>query len=85
MRLLVDGEGEVWIKPGDEARFEKVRERSHLFYTFQYVLCWFINLKGRNSTEKNGQDTLLLITIRRINIFEWGNSESPTKLLIIFM
>ena len=71
VRLLVDdegGDGRVWVKPGDETRFEQVHEVAHLFYPFQCDLCCFKNLKGRDPMEKNGQDTLLLITIRRINL-----------------
>ena len=46
MRLLVDDKVDVWVKPGDETRFEQGHEGVHLFYLFQCDLCWFRNLKG---------------------------------------
>ena len=76
----MDDEGEVWVKPGDETRFEQGHEGDHLFYPFQCDLCWFRNLKGRDPVERNGQDTLFLITIRRIILLGmWGSEPSTTN------
>ena len=61
MRLLVDDDGEVWIKAGDEHRFNVGHDGAHLFLPFQCDICWFRNLKGRDSEKDTDQDKEELI------------------------
>jgi len=80
VRLPVDDDGEVWIKAGDEDRFNVGHDGAHLFLPFQCDICWFRNLKGRDPEKDKDRDKLLLITIRRVNLLGmWGSEPTTTN------
>ena len=80
MRLPVDNDGEVWIKAGEEDRFNVGHDGAHLFLPFKCDICWFRNLKGRDPEKDKDRDKLLLITIRRVNLLGmWGSDNGRNE------
>ena len=63
---IVDEEGNPWHnKDAQQRQMMEGVEGSHLCIPFQYELCWYWNLEGRNPTP--GRDNVYLMCIRQAN------------------
>jgi hypothetical protein len=71
-------DGFLWIKRGDERRFEVARNGDNLITHFQCELCIFRNLHQRDPATSSRNDSLALCVYRRANIDAFWSRESST-------
>lgn len=74
----VDSSGFEVVLPQDTQRFKYARDGDHIMTPFQCDTCLFYLLKQRPPQEDNIKDSLLLTTIRRVNLDAFWSREPST-------